>query len=242
MGIFDFLKPAAPSGFSQPDWRQSAEECLGGAEVACEFVTINEPDLPSNFIGAHRPLTPAAQVRAAAHLAVPLAAVKAVTEVEALGAGFLASGRPKILFESHLFARHTGGKYSKSHPNLSTSKWDRTTYGAGGEHQYTRLSKAIKLNRSAALKSASWGAFQILGGNHASCGMPSVESFVQVMCQGEDEQLTLFCNFVTASKSMHAALKRLDWTAFAKAYNGPQQHLNSYDKRLSKAYAKHGGK
>ena len=42
-------------------------------------------------------------IAAADRLDVPLASIKAVNEVESSGRGFLADGRPVILFERHVF-------------------------------------------------------------------------------------------------------------------------------------------
>jgi hypothetical protein len=102
---------------------------------------------------------------AAAALFCDIAAVKAVVEVESGGrTGFLADKRPKILFESRWFHKLTGGRFDQSHEHLSTPTWVRNYKGGAGE--YERLFEAMELDREAALKSASWGMFQILGVNH----------------------------------------------------------------------------
>ena len=77
--------------------------------------------------------------KAADALGVPVAAIKAVAEVEAPGSGFLASGEPRILFERHKFSRHTGGKYDASHPGISNPK--RGGYGKESA-QHARLQEA----------------------------------------------------------------------------------------------------
>jgi N-acetylmuramidase len=50
-----------------------------------------------------RTLTDADFARAAKELNVEVAAIHAVAEVEAAGAGFLPDGRPAILYEAHIF-------------------------------------------------------------------------------------------------------------------------------------------
>jgi hypothetical protein len=40
---------------------------------------------------------------------------------------------------------------------------------------------------------------------------------------------------------MHAALKKQDWAAFAKAYNGPGYKANKYDTKLAEAYQHFSG-
>ncbi len=63
---------------------------------------------------------------AAAQLGIKeLATLKAIDDVESGGSGFLkSSGRPKILFERHLFHRFTNpvGRFSVSHPDISNSR------------------------------------------------------------------------------------------------------------------------
>ena len=92
---------------------------------------------------------------AATGLDIEVAAIKAVAEVESRGDGFLPDGRPKILFEAHIFSKYTGHKYDASHPHISAPKWDKSLY-KGGEKEYDRLEEAKTLDIVAALKSAIW--------------------------------------------------------------------------------------
>jgi hypothetical protein len=39
--------------------------------------------------------------------------------------------RPKILFEAHWFHKFTNGIYDKSHPNISSSVWNKELYYYG---------------------------------------------------------------------------------------------------------------
>jgi hypothetical protein len=105
--------------------------------------------------------------RAAKQLGVDVASIKAVADVEAAGSGFLSNGQPKILFEAHQFSRLTNGRYNASHPNISSHSWNRSLY-KGGAAEHNRLHEAQALNDTTALKSASWGKFQIMGFNYNS--------------------------------------------------------------------------
>lgn len=172
---------------------------------------------------------------AAKLLGVSKAVIKAVALVEAAGAGFLTDSRPKILFEAHIFAKYTNGKHNKTHPHISSEKWNRLLY-KGGAKEYERLEEAKKLDMEAAYKAASWGKFQIMGFNFKAAGFNSVFEFVEAMWKDEGEHLKAFCNFIKANKSMHAALKRLDWVTFARLYNGPGYAQNNYDYKLKMAY------
>jgi hypothetical protein len=120
--------------------------------------------------------------------------------------------------------------------NILYPKWEKGHY-SGGLGEYNRLEQARKIHREAADASASWGMFQIMGFNFASCGEKSVESFVNAMCESECKQLILSGRFIRQS-GMLTALQAKNWTEFAKRYNGPAYAHNRYDEKLAKAYAK----
>ncbi|WP_222565092.1 N-acetylmuramidase domain-containing protein [Novilysobacter antarcticus] len=182
-------------------------------------------------------LTMADYQRAANALGVDVATVRAVAEVESSGGGFLADGRPKILFERHIFARETGGRFNGSHPGISGPAGG---YGAGGAHQYTRFEQAFALDPVAAMKSASWGEFQIMGFNHKMVGYDSVGKFVDAMRSSAGSQLDAFVSFIE-SAGLKGKLQNKDWAGFARGYNGPGYAKNNYDGKMAAAYAKYAG-
>jgi hypothetical protein len=177
--------------------------------------------------------------RAAKTLNCDVAAIRAVAEVESAGRGFLADGRPEILFEAHIFHRQTKGAHPEARDRrnvrLSVPSWDRTLYGRGGIAQHERLEDAAALNWDAAHRSASWGLFQILGTNHQSVGHPTIRGFVEAMNQGAGPHLDAFVKFVIANR-IDDALRRHDWQAFARKYNGPGFAQNRYDVKLAEAF------
>jgi hypothetical protein len=186
------------------------------------------------FTGNPAPLTGADYQRAAKAIGCTVAAIQAVADIESCG-GFLADNRPKILFECHVFSRLTGHKFDAAHPGISS----RTPGGySGGAAEYTRLAQALVLDRPAALQSASWGAFQLMGFNHAAAGFANVEAFVAAMVSGQPAQLDAFVAFIK-TKGLADTLIHQNWPAFARSYNGPDYAKNSYDKRLASAYARH---
>lgn len=175
--------------------------------------------------------------RAAAMLDCEVAAIQAVAEVESLGAGFLLDGRPKILFERHVFHRLTGGKFAAANPDISSG----TPGGyAGGVGEYARLYRAVQLDGDAAVQSASWGAFQIMGFNWQACGEASLTGFLLAVHHDDAAHLGLFCRFIV-SRGLVGALHDKDWTAFARGFNGPAFAKNRYDTKLAAAYARHAG-
>lgn len=94
------------------------------------------------------------------------------------------------------------------------------------------------IDEGAAISSASWGLFQIMGFNHKVCGCEDVKEFVERMKENEDSQLALFTAFVQSNK-LDDFLREKDWAGFAKRYNGPAYAENRYDEKLKNAYEKH---
>jgi hypothetical protein len=169
---------------------------------------------------------------AAKFLCCEVAAVKAVAEVEGRGSGFNKDGSVKILFEGHWFWKFTKGKFG--YTNFSYPKWVRTFYNMD---QHERLEAAVVKDREAALKSASWGAFQIMGFNYQKAGFASLQEFINAMFKGEREQLLAFCNFIKKS-GLDDEMRDKRWAEFAHVYNGPGYAENEYDIKLAKAYKK----
>ena len=178
--------------------------------------------------------TPAALKIAAKKLGVSVAAIRAVYKVETHGNAFRSNGDPKILFERHYFSRFTKGKYDKTHPNISNPVGGG--YGKYRE-QLGRLKTAVNLDENAGYKSASYGAFQIMGSNYKRAGFSILKNFVSsMMSLNEDVHLEAFVNFVLADKKILKALQSNDWQSFAKLYNGPEYAKNKYDTKLLNAF------
>lgn len=174
---------------------------------------------------------------AAKTLGVDVATIRAVAEVESNGSGFLPDGRPRILFERHIFRRLTAGKWDSAFPNLSNAAPGGYL---GGEEEYDRLYRALQLDGEAATQSASWGATQIMGFNWRDCGEKSLWGFIHGMYHDMDAQLGLFVEFIK-SKALGEKLRQKDWAGFARIYNGPDFRKNGYDTKLANAYKRHAG-
>lgn len=196
------------------------------------------------FIGPAVRLADGDITRAAQVLECQPACIRAVIEVESAGGGFLKDGRPKILFEAHIFSRLTNGRWDGLKIPVgdvmvvvSWPKWERSLY-KGGVAEYARLEEAMRLDEAAALKAASWGMFQVLGENHQRCGFQTVQEFAAAMVEGEGRHLDVFAAFVKGNARMWDALINQDWSAFARLYNGPGYATNRYDERLAAAFDK----
>ncbi|WP_233592644.1 N-acetylmuramidase domain-containing protein [Erwinia psidii] len=180
-----------------------------------------------------RELTEEMYVSAAKSLNCEVAAVKAVVITESKMTGpFDAKGRPTILFERHHFMAYTDKKYNSTHPDISGPRG--IPYGKFSV-QYDRLNEAIKLDREAALKSASWGAFQIMGSNYATSGYASVEKFVEGM-NTLAGQVYAFVNHISRTPVLLNAIRTKNWSNFAYHYNGPGYKDKNYDTQMATNY------
>lgn len=173
---------------------------------------------------------------AARELNCEVAAIKAVakTETGSYGAYFnFGQGDddvPAILFERHHFHKYTNGKYDMYE--------DISNPIAGGygtiSTQYSKLMKAYALDKRAALKSVSWGKFQILASNYVEAGYSSPEDFILDISKSEKNQLKSFVNFIKFDKVLLSSIRSKNWLSFARRYNGPRQ--KGYDLKMEKNY------
>jgi hypothetical protein len=176
-----------------------------------------------------------ADFRASAErLGCEVAAVKAVVKVESGAAAYGPDGRPIILFEPHIFSRLTSRRFDSSHPHLSYPSWGARPYVRTQDERWAQLAEAFALDQEAAVASASWGLFQIMGMNFRKCGFNSAKEFVADYTQSEQRQLLAFEAFVRSS-GLVDELQRLDWEGFARIYNGPGQ-VEKYGRLLRQAY------
>jgi Protein of unknown function (DUF3380). len=182
-------------------------------------------------------LTEADYERAADALGCDVAAIKAVCEVEAPQGGFHDDGTtPRILFEAHHFSRLTSHNYDDTHPHISSATWNRALY-KGGMAEHRRMVDAVALNRDAALQSASWGRFQVMGYNHKIAGHDTIQDFVNAAYRSEGAHLDMFVAFCK-SEGLDKFLRSREWDKFAARYNGPSYKSNSYDTKLAAAWSK----
>lgn len=175
-------------------------------------------------------------------LGVPVAAVMAVNEIESRGSGFFSSGRPAILYERHIMRRRLlhyridPNPHISQQPNIVNSK---TGGYFGGEREHDRLEQAKRIHTAAGLESASWGLFQIMGFHWEHLEYSSAEHYVRLMESSERNHLDAFVRFNQKDRNLHNALRRRDWTEYARRYNGPGYAKNSYHTKLARAFERY---
>jgi hypothetical protein len=160
--------------------------------------------------------------------------IRAIALQESKGAGFDHQNRPKILYERHLFNKFTNRMYQKTHPDLTVESGGHGPFSV----QWKRLNDAYRLDELAALRSTSWGLFQILGNGCHAAGYGNARLFVNAMCQSEQRQLEGFISFVKFSPGLQKDMQNKDWTSIARRYNGPNFRTNHYDTSLEACYEK----
>ncbi|WP_144106614.1 N-acetylmuramidase domain-containing protein [Paraburkholderia sp. BCC1886] len=230
---------------------------LGPASVACLDSFQSASGLPVSgcydtataaildpFI-AQKYLSASSYSEAAGLLGTDAATVQTVCQVETSGAGFFNNGQCTILFERSQFykamkAVTPAAELSQlvaSYPNIINPVGGGYL---GGEAEWGRLQQAQTLNSDLALRSASWGLFQIMGYYYVQCGYQSAEAFTTAMQTSETLQLDAFVEFVKDENggSMLTALTSHNWVSFAEQYNGSNEHAqNDYDDKLARAYS-----
>lgn len=162
--------------------------------------------------------------------------IHAFMEVEASGSGFDAKGRPKMLFEPHVFYRNlSGAKRDEAvRQKLAYAKWRSGNYPSDS---YPRLVAAMAIDETAALKAASWGLGQVLGENHALVGYATPQAMVLAFMEDEETHLEAMVAFLIARK-IDDDLRAHRWSKVAEIYNGPGYRTHNYDGRMAAAFAK----
>lgn len=181
--------------------------------------------------------------QAADRLGVPLASVMAVNQVESRGEGFFSNGRPAILFERHVMHdRLQANGFTLAEANAQAAQFPslvnvRPGGYVGGVAEHQRLANARRIHAAAAVESASWGLFQIMGYHWQALGYADAQHLADTMALSEAAQLDAFVCFIEVDPALHKALKARNWKAFARIYNGPAYAKNLYDVKLSRAEA-----
>lgn len=160
----------------------------------------------------------------------------AVIDVETHGGSTDAQGRLRMLFEPHRFWKNLGPGPARDRAatlGLAYPNWGAMPYPPDS---YPTLLKALAIDETAALKSASWGLGQILGENYALAGYANVQAMIRDFTLDEDNHLEAMVRFIRAA-GLDDELRAHDWAAFARGYNGPQHARHGYAQRLARRYA-----
>lgn len=158
--------------------------------------------------------------------------LRAVAKVESAGSGFDQTGRPKILFERHIFHRLTGGKFSPA-------SFSQGVAGGYSEDSWAKLGAACGKDVDAAFSSASWGKFQVLGTHWSKLGYASPFELAHSCVESEAAHYVLLARYVRTF-GLTGAIQRLstnpdDCRDFAAGFNGPGYRRFAYHEKLAEA-------
>jgi hypothetical protein len=163
----------------------------------------------------------------------------AVIAIESGGAGFH-KGRLLMRFEPHVFKAKFDALF-RQHFQMGEPAWE------GGAHRYRETATgewksfhgnqdaeyaaqriARQIAEDAALQAASYGAGQIMGFNHATCGYESAQAMIADFAAGEEAQIRAMFTYFrnrkdSTGRSALDYLRAGDLVNFATLYNGSGQ-------------------
>lgn len=178
-------------------------------------------------------------------LKVEPAALLAVATVESAGRVFaLVNGReePLIRFEGHYFDRRISGekRAQARAAGLASPKAGKIANPATQAARWALLARAAEIDHVAAYESVSWGVGQVMGAHWQWLRFNSVDGLVSLARRDAAGQIELMAKFIDKA-GLAGALRALDWTTFARGYNGPAYKTNNYDRKMAEAYRKAKG-
>lgn len=158
--------------------------------------------------------------------------LRAVAKVESSGSGFDRQGRPKILYERHLFHRMTDGRWS-------VSSFSNPAGGGYSQDSWAKLNAAAGKDPDAAFSACSWGKFQVLGLHWSKLGYASPFALAKATTESEANHYLLLVQYVRTF-GLAEAMRALstdpeDCRAFAAGYNGPAYRRFNYHAKLAEA-------
>lgn len=188
-----------------------------------------------NFIGKAKRLTDVDIPRIASRIRCGEDELHAFMDVEASGSGFDEQGRPKMLFEPHIFYRLLRGQAREAavRRGLAYRDWGAGVYPTDS---YPRLAQAMAIDEEIALMSASWGLGQVLGLNHRLVGYKTAKDMVLAFMDDEAAQLDAIVDFLIAN-GIDDDLRAHRWDVVARVYNGPNYRKHNYHKRMAQRFA-----
>jgi murein DD-endopeptidase MepM/ murein hydrolase activator NlpD/uncharacterized protein YraI len=174
----------------------------------------------------------------ASDLGIEPGVLTAVLSVQTGDQGIASDGRMVIRFEVHLFYNEWGRvneeRFRQYFQFDSTRSWTghqwrsspngvwQEVHGSQ-ESEWAVFTFASTLDDTAAKRSISMGAAQLMGFRHQEVGYPTVQEMFDAFSTGERSQLIGFFDLIANNPSLLQALRTQDFNRFATVYNGPGQ-------------------
>lgn len=173
------------------------------------------------------------------------AAYFALFEVEAASTVFTkvyGKDEPLIRWEGHYFYKLVPANLLQKaiQLGLAAKSAGAIKNPASQEKRYDILARGKKLDSTAAISSCSWGFGQVMGSHWKWLGYKSAEQLEKLVRMDFTGQLDLVVRFIRGS-GIIPHLRRKDWSAVARIYNGPNYAKGKYHIKLKKAYDRQAG-
>ena len=161
----------------------------------------------------------------ATKLGVEVEIMKAIAKQESKRNSFWEDGQATILFERHkmwIYLKESGK--TQDELEVLKEKYPKIVNNSAGEYgayseQYEKLKIAKQIDYSSALKSCSWGKFQVMGFNY-KVSFSSPEEMEMAVNKCELQQFKFFIGYLENTNGLIQAIKDKDWELIAKKYNG----------------------
>lgn len=236
--LFDAIRAVKGAALTQADV-DLINSALGVTKAVTPVERFDRQAFLSRYINTKAAAITDADIQAAAQrLNVPVSHIKMVRKVESGGKSFDDKGRPVILPEPHIFYRRTNGKHGTT--NYSYPNWGAKPYPTSYDGRWTQLADMAEKDEAAALESASWGLFQIMGFHWQALGYASAQDFAKRMATSEADHLDSVVRFIEKN-GLAPALRRCkagdpdSCRDFAKSYNGAGYEKNAYHRKMAEA-------
>lgn len=167
---------------------------------------------------------------------------RTVIEVETNGKGYDSLGQVAFLFEPHKFYQNVPKNMLQEAINLGLAypHWKGPgSYPKTPALRWAQFQKAVALDETAAIKSASWGLGQIMGSECVECGFSSPQEMLTAFYQSEKAQVKAMMTLVKhrgLDKDLHNFPDISACRHFALRYNGVAYEKNNYHNKLHDAY------
>jgi hypothetical protein len=167
-------------------------------------------------------------------------ALLSIIEIES--GGVIGNPNPIIRWEGHYFDRLVPARLRDQARalKLSSPKAGGIPNPKGQAGRYAILERAAQLDAEAAYSSISIGVGQVMGSHAKDLGYASAEAMFNRAKEGLAGQVELMLRFIKFNNLVDE-LQRLDWSAFARAYNGPAYKKNRYHLNMKEAYERYSG-
>ncbi|WP_081738791.1 N-acetylmuramidase domain-containing protein [Mesorhizobium ciceri] len=179
------------------------------------------------------------------HLKCEPSALQAVAEVESAGqVTAMVKGRmePLIRWEGHYFdQRLTGSQRAVARAQgLASPTAGAVKNPASQAKRWEIVTRATLINRQAALESFSIGLGQVMTAHWKRLGFASVDAMIARARDSAAGQIDIMARFIEKF-GLADELQRLDFTGFARGYNGSGFRKNGYHLKMAAAYQRLSG-